>query len=367
MFDLNFIIKSHELKQQIARGDYSVSLACDLERRFEELLNDQPYVFNLETTNACNMKCKMCPRTTLMTRKVGHFSKEFYPAVLDQVQVHASAELQKLFQYIDAKYGIREKPFSENVFYYYVSSRFLTLHGYGEPILDPNIVDVVKQCSQRSIPTYFSTVPANILVDKVRAVMEAGLGVLKFSLDSLDDEHAKIIRGTKNNFSEAMQKIDEVLALKNADPTLKTQIVVTMISLQDADEQRARERHFMEMWEGKNVHCYVKSQDNQWYGGENPSPVDVCTKEYCEYPWTSMTIMADGSVVPCTQDYNAEMVMGNVRESSLRDIWMGEKYREFRRMHINGRFPAGCKCVGRCDQLLVVDRLRGVPRKQRII
>ena len=41
-------------------------------------------------------------------------------------------------------------------------------------------------------------------------------------------------------------------------------------------------------------------------------------KQYCEYPWTSLTIMADGNVVPCTQISNNEIVLGNVKENTLK-------------------------------------------------
>ena len=67
-------------------------------------------------------------------------------------------------------------------------------------------------------------------------------------------------------------------------------------------------------------------------------------KQYCEYPWTSLTIMADGNVVPCTQISNNEIVLGNVKENTLEEIWNSKKYKNFRQMHIDGKFPKGHKC-----------------------
>ena len=48
--------------------------------------------------------------------------------------------------------------------------------------------------------------------------------------------------------------------------------------------------------------------------------------------------MADGNVVPCTQVSNNELVMGNVNENTLEEIWNGEKYKKFREMHVTGKF-----------------------------
>ena len=45
-----------------------------------------------------------------------------------------------------------------------------------------------------------------------------------------------------------------------------------------------------------------------------------------------------------------EMILGNVNEQSLEEIWNGETYRKFRSMHVTGQFPKGHKCNERCDQ-----------------
>lgn len=369
MFDIDFIKMSESLKEDIASGRLNGAPRDKVVKRFEELLNSQPYVFNLETMNACNMKCVMCPRTTKMTRPIQWFSKELYPAVLSQIIPHSEEKLREFFDYLENKYGILKNEFSEDAFYYHISSMCLTLHGFGEPMLDPNIAGVVSQCSARGIPTYFSTVPANINLEKVRKLMSSGLSVIKFSLDALDDKKAKEIRGDKNDYSRAMEKIRSVLEYKKKHPETPTKIVVTMISLSATNEQKDAEKRFMDLWREEDVFYYVKTQNDKWLYENNDDlkKQEICTKEYCEYPWTSLTVMADGSVVPCSQDYDCEMIMGNVRETSLSEIWNSEKYRFFRRMHITGEFPVDHKCRKRCDQILVADRLNGAARTRRVI
>ena len=39
-------------------------------RLLEGVRNRKPVIYNIETTKACNMRCAMCPRTTMMTRPV---------------------------------------------------------------------------------------------------------------------------------------------------------------------------------------------------------------------------------------------------------------------------------------------------------
>ena len=234
----------------------------------------------------------------------------------------------------------------------------MILHGYGEPLIDKNIVERVQACTNRGIPTYFSCVPANISVKRAEAVMGAGLTALKFSMDGLDDELQKKVRGRLNNFEKSYQTMLDVIEMKTRKG-YKTIIVPCMITLNDDEEAQEMHQRFLDMWKGYDVFAYVKSQDNRWYHTEDGDLENRShyAKQYCEYPWTSMTVMADGSVVPCTQDYNCEMTLGNINEKSLDEIWNGEKYTDFRRWHVTGEFPTGFKCVNRCDPVKLFQRL----------
>ena len=89
-------------------------------------------------------------------------------------------------------------------------SRCLILHGYGEPFLDKYLIKRLKACKKRNIPTYFSCTPATMTVDKAVKAMEAGLTVLKFSLDAMDDNEIKNKR-KKADYSESIKKIHELI------------------------------------------------------------------------------------------------------------------------------------------------------------
>ncbi|MBF0103234.1 MAG: SPASM domain-containing protein [Magnetococcales bacterium] len=350
MFDIRFFKESASLKKSIITGQSPLNDDA-LINQLDNLRNPVPYVFNIETTNYCNMRCVMCPRTKLMTRKNAWIDDKTFERILDQIQPHNIDKLEEFWRFVESEYGINQQERSENGFYFHIVSRCLILHGYGEPLLDRYIVDRVAQCTKRNIPTYFSCVPANINMEKISALMENGLTVLKFSLDALSDDQAKAIRGDNNNFHEAFSKILQVIGHRDQQK-FATLIVLTMISMSTDEQARRVERDFLAMWRDYDVYAYIKSQDNRWYTEEDPSLVNRSHYEtqYCEYPWTSMTVMADGSVVPCTQDYNAEMQFGNARDQSCQEIWNSEAYRQFRAWHVNGQFPPGHKCKERCDQ-----------------
>lgn len=50
----------------------------DCGKALKSIMSDHPVVYNIETTNRCNMRCKMCPRTTMMTRKIEDIDRETF-------------------------------------------------------------------------------------------------------------------------------------------------------------------------------------------------------------------------------------------------------------------------------------------------
>jgi radical SAM protein with 4Fe4S-binding SPASM domain len=44
-----------------------------------------------------------------------------------------------------------------------------------------------------------------------------------------------------------------------------------------------------------------------------------------------MTINWDGSVVPCCLDYEGEIILGNVKNQTLKEIWLGDGFKQFRK------------------------------------
>lgn len=350
MYDIEFFRQADELKKQIVGGRLTAKDMHMLESELDRIRSRIPSLFNFETTNFCNMSCVMCPRTTLMARENQWIDKDVFGRVLDQVIPHAPENLEEFWKFIESRYGITFQSPSENAFYFYVSARCVTLHGFGEPMVDKNIVERVQACSERGIPSYFSCVPANANETRIDRVMSAGVNVLKFSIDSLDETEQKRIRGRVNKFRTSFETILRIIEMKEKRGH-KTMIVPCMIALSEDMQSRDMHEEFLDLWKELDVFAYVKSQDNRWLYEESADHVNHShyMEQYCEFPWTSTTVMADGSVVPCTQDYDCEMAMGNVKDQTLQAIWNNEKYRDLRRWHINGDFPEGFKCSERCD------------------
>ncbi len=358
MYDINFFQKSFPLKKNITSGELSINEFVIIEKELEELRDKEPTIFNIETTNYCNMKCVMCPRTIYMTRKNIWIDDNLFESMLDNIKTHKKEKLDKFWNWLEKEAKFNPREISENGFYFSVVSRCLILHGYGEPFLDKFLISRLKACKERNIPTYFSCTPATMTIEKAVKAMENGLTVLKFSLDALDEDAIKSIRGKKANYQESIDKINKLIEIKK-ERGFKTLLVPCMIALENDNKNKEMHQKFLDLWKDKDVYAYVKSQDNRWHFEKDKKIQNNShyAKQYCEYPWTSTTVMAEGNVVPCTQISNNEIVLGNVNKDSLKNIWNGKAYEDLRKMHITGKFPKGHKCAEKCDQVKLFEYL----------
>lgn len=357
MFDIKFFQNTFRLKREITSRKLKSKDYLEVFSRFERERNPKPYLFNIETTNKCNMACIMCPRTTEMKRKIENMDSEIFKTVAAQIFPHKEEEFNDWVYFVEKELGIHKEEHGENPFYFFISSKVVTMHGFGEPLFDPLLKERIEILSKKGIPTYFSCNPSNINLKKIDSLFFAGLNYIKFSIDSLNDEKVKKIRGPHAEYSNAEKKILQLLDIKKKKNYPAT-VVLCMIKLSKEQDEEAEK--FLRVWKDKDVYAYIKSQDNRWYFKDQRSEKarSHYESQYCEFPWTSLSVMVDGTVVPCTQDFNCEMSMGNVKERSLEEIWNSERYKEFRMMHITGKFLENYKCKERCDLKTVADYLQ---------
>lgn len=321
----------------------------DIFDEFEKHRSNKPIIYNIETTNACNMRCEMCPRTTMMTRKIETLDQETFEKIIDQITPFSDEQWKAWESFVEAKYGIAPNDMSENHFFLYIIPKVIQLHGYGDPLLDRKIVDRVKALTEKGFMTYFSCNPANIDIERNLEAFESGLTYIKYSIETVDDDLHKKIRGKASDFSESYKKILKLLEEKKRR-NYKTEIVITMLDLHRFDQQEEFEK-LQKAFRKVDAYVYLKSQDQQWYLNRDECTKSIHWSEFCQHPWVSMTIKSNGEVAMCMEDFNNEIILGDAKKESLYDIWNGEKYFQFRNDHFN--VQPGIKCTEQCDMQLV--------------
>ena len=79
---------------------------------------------------------------------------------------------------------------------------------------------------------------------------------------------------------------------------------------------------------------------------DNGSPWSLCRR-----PWTVMYFTANGRALPCciapfSQRGYENYTLGDATQQSLRDIWTGEAYRDFRKALLSDKPPGACASCG---------------------
>lgn len=327
----------------------------DMASLFESFISQKPVVFQIETTNHCNMKCVMCPRTNKMARKLGHMPIELYKKIIEQIEPFSAIERLKWQRFLNLDMfpsGILTGD-EEDFFHYVVSAGAVTLHGYGEPPMDLKLVERISLASQKNIPTYFSCNPINMKDKLFEDLLEAGVGFIKYSFDGLDEETLFKYRGKKMIVDEIYERFDKSIETI-ARGGYSTVLVLTMLEF---GGNKNHQKAFLERWQDKNAYVYIKNTHNRWLFEEENTLENTSTHTrcFCEYPFNSVSLQYDGTVVPCPLDYDGEMSMGNANDTPLEEIWHSKKYTAFRKMHAEGTLPAKHFCRAQCDMTILGD------------
>jgi radical SAM protein with 4Fe4S-binding SPASM domain len=274
---------------------------------------------------------------------------ELFNKVIEQLKPFTAEQWARWEKFALKKYGYRKDDMSENHYFLYVIPKVIVLHGYGDPLLDKNIPNYVASMSKRGLESYFSCNPANINMERTIETFKNGLGYIKYSMESVDDLRHKQVRGQASNFSESYKNILKLLEVK-AQQNLKTTIVITMINLNKPWQQEEFGK-LKDAFKGLDVYVYLKSQDQMWYEDNKQQTQSIHWLEFCQFPWSSMTIKSNGEAVECVEDFNNEIILGDTHNESMAEIWNGKKYLKFRNDHFD--LTPGLKCTEQCDMHLI--------------
>ncbi len=333
------------LKHGVTRVS-SRSLANTLLNEVERKLGrghllSNPDIVHIEPTTACNLGCKMCGRSTYWTDLVensAHMKRETF---------------------------VKLRPFLR-------TARMAVLHGWGEPLLHPDLLWMVKVCKAEGCMVTFHT-NGQLLDDKAATdLIDAGLDHLTISIDGATEESYRAARGAKlETLLANLRRVDAIKRERNTPyPRLTFKSVVMKRNLHELprlvelaaecgvgeielnnlivyNPAVADQSVFDQREEVEAVHrealAHAESRGiRMFYGGvEEKDGVPAC-------PFRAFTVTCDGTVGPCGPQ---RFAMGNIHDAPLRDMWNQPDLVEMRRGYARRELPEQCeRCPGRTNQ-----------------
>ncbi len=264
-----------------------------------------PEIVQIESTNICNAKCVFCPRDD-MHRRQGVMADDLYYKVVDECVDLGIAHVR--------------------------------VHNYGEPFVDRKIVDKVRYAKQRGVPQVGMISNGSLLDEQAsHGLVDAGLDAINISVDASGKETFESTRlGLK--FDTVIGNIERLVQIRNATGGRRPKLILSFVRQDDSEDERA----FIARWQGIADKIHVTDLHN--WAGTLHGDSDVSFP--CYRPWLTFTVLWDGRVSLCCADFDGHEILGDVRTSTIREIWNAEPYQRVRRAHLADGGPDICRS---CD------------------
>ncbi|MBI4574822.1 MAG: methyltransferase domain-containing protein [Planctomycetes bacterium] len=309
-----------------------------------ERLTTLPVHMQVEPIDACNLDCASCTRAELV-RKPHRLSLEAFQRLIDEVR-----------------------------------PRYLTLSGYGEPLLHTGLEAMVAYAVGRGARVN-TTTHGQLLGRRARGLVASGIGLVNVSLDAARPETYKRLRRS-DGFPLAVEGVRALAAERRAAgrrrPHLRTSMVLTAeaveevaafvdlsadagadsclfqpLSLTGMEARRAslvgdltRDRLEARLREGleaarrravrTNLRSLLAGLDDWWdprYAGRQR------TARRCHIAWISVYVTATGALRPCCQFAMQPVDMGNFLSEGVVGALNTGRFVEFRRRLARGERP----------------------------
>lgn len=245
----------------------------------------------LEVTGRCNKDCSYCPREWLPSHR------------------NLDMEMKTINYLIDN--------FPKSV-------KWCHPQGYGEPLLHPQIVDIVQALTDKKIKTKFFTNSSLLDHELTQGLGKAGLNQIVFSLhdyDSQSQEHFNILMACKYFERYKTKTIVKITRDKESDEQIKSMKyywnqVADAVAVSPAIEICTPDLMNMEKW--------------KWTQKREKTHV-------CDQINSQLMIRSDGTISLCCQDWFGMYPIGHIKDLelgiTLEDMFKN-KSMEFVRKHL---------------------------------
>jgi radical SAM protein with 4Fe4S-binding SPASM domain len=267
-----------------------------------------PLCIKVDPTRRCNFKCIYC----------GHASSD--PSI-------TNGETMKLetFEKFIAGFTFPEK------------AKSVTFAGLGEPLLNKNLPEMIRLSKKIADETILVTNGSLLTKSNVDKLLNAGLDTVRISLQGLNSSDYKRIGGANVDFDKFLEQIMYFYENKN-----DTEIWVKMPDI--VLDTREKEKLYEELFKDKSDHRMIQSigplfscvdyskmglQEKTVFQELELKDVLICpTSFYLVY------LIPDGSIFPCFEIQIRDLIVGNINDDTIFNIWNGERMNDFRYNHL---------------------------------
>ena len=309
MYDLaRFIPKNREEYLQQAQIAYNLKLNTTV-----------PSTVHIEPANICNQRCRMC----------------VYP------------DMKRSKQLIDTGLALKAIDECAEIGVYAVHFFF-----FGEPFANKNTLEYMKYAKNKGIPLVSTTTNFTLVGEKeIEQLVDYQVDSVHVSFHGLNRERYMAIHGV-DEFEKARGNILALLCERERRHSAKPWVSLTYVRTDESDDDI---RRFKEEWGRRVNDIHISPQfdylgrapirrDQQAVNSEGILDRDPEHRLPCRQLWLRLVVLSNGELVPCSQNIDGELSVGNLQVTTLREAWNGKRMLQLRAQHLTNSFEAGCIC-----------------------
>ncbi len=178
--------------------------------------------------------------------------------------------------------------------------------------------------------------------ERAESLLLSGLDEIILSVDSLKKDVYEAIR-VGLEFEEVMENAKRFIKIRN-ELGSDCQVWVRMIRQEsNKDEWPEYQKFWRSLVQPTDRVDYLNIHNwgGQLVNFKAIAPANIT--DPCVALWSLMVIFANGDVPMCNVDYNNTRPLGNVRDSSIADLWQSKEQDERRGEHLGGKRTGICK------------------------
>jgi len=273
----------------------------------------------IETSTCCNAGCVFCPHPTKdFTRKKQVMSLDEYKFYLDKTLNEIGDQ-------------ITETSFS----------------GFGEIFIDNEIIDKIEYAGKRKLDIHLLSNGSMLTPERIDRIYNIGVKDIRVSLHTTNpDNYGKIMRyqSKKFTFDSVIKNVN--YALENKPDN--TEFIITA----DIIDENKNDIEQMIQDYGDKCTLEVWYPHNWVYGKKYRDKNKQNTLKTCSRPSNGpIQIQIDGDIIMCCFDFNNELVLGNFKTQTLKEIFEGQIFQKLYKHHSEGTCEKSDFICRNCDQL----------------
>lgn len=289
----------------------------------------------VETSSRCNLNCRLCVNKDMPINMKGDMDFKLYKKIIDEVKDYV---------------------FDVNLFH------------RGEPLIHPQIVEMIKYASKNNIKTRIHTNGVLLTPELSIKLITSGLNLISFSFDGYTRttyEKNRIGATFENTLSNIINFLKTKKELNSRTPFANLQVMEFDEEISQKQFQIQKEK-FIKNFENLPLDKLVIRTPHNWGGLldiEGVGKVDRKKARFmaCTFPWYALTIFYDGKVHLCPQDFYGELPVGDVNNDSIKIIFNNEIMQNIRKNFRNKKIENLSPC-NNCDRCWR-ETFMGIPRE----